>query len=94
MELGQQSQALHSELGRQAAEMGVGLLLCVGPFAEDTAAGAMQYCPDIQVETFENTDLLCNNLHKSLQPDDIVLVKGSRAAGLEKAVEAIVKCKM
>jgi UDP-N-acetylmuramyl pentapeptide synthase len=47
----------------------------------------------MQVQTFENTDLLCNNLHKTIQPDDIVLVKGSRAAGLEKAVEIILNCK-
>jgi UDP-N-acetylmuramoyl-tripeptide--D-alanyl-D-alanine ligase len=93
-ELGDQSQVLHRELGRQAAAQGVGLLLCVGPFAEAIAAGARAARGDIQALTFENTDKLCNILHKSLQPDDIVLVKGSRAAGLEKAVEAIVNCKL
>lgn len=88
-ELGEQSQALHQTLGRQAADHGVMLLLCVGPFAKAIAAGALEACPQMQVETFENTDLLCNNLHKTIQPDDIILVKGSRAAGLEKAVERL-----
>ncbi len=85
-ELGDQSQVLHTELGRKAADEGVTLLLCVGAFAQDTAAGALQRCPGLQVQVFENTDLLCNNLHKYIQPDDILLVKGSRAAGLERAV--------
>lgn len=93
-ELGKQSQALHRELGKRAADVGVKLLLCVGPFAEDTAAGARQKRGEMDVQTFENTGLLCNNLHKTLRGDDIVLVKGSRAAGLEKAVEVILKRKM
>ncbi|MBL7214310.1 MAG: UDP-N-acetylmuramoyl-tripeptide--D-alanyl-D-alanine ligase [Phycisphaerae bacterium] len=93
-ELGSQSAVLHTELGHKAAKEGIELLLCVGPFAENTAAGALQHCETMQVQTFENTELLCNNLHKSIQPDDIVLVKGSRAVGLEKAVEVILKCKV
>lgn len=88
-ELGEQSTALHRTLGRQAADHGVKLLLGVGPFAKDIAAGALEVCPQMQAETFENADLLCNNLHKSVKPDDIILVKGSRAAGLEKAVECL-----
>jgi UDP-N-acetylmuramoyl-tripeptide--D-alanyl-D-alanine ligase len=88
-ELGEQSQALHRALGRQAAESGVDLLLCTGRYVKDVEAGALEICPLLPVETFENTELLCNNLHKTIQPDDIVLVKGSRAAGLEKAVACL-----
>lgn len=88
-ELGGQSAALHTELGRKAVEEGVELMLCVGAFAEDTAAGACRVSETLRVETFENTDLLCNNLHKYVQPDDIILVKGSRAAGLEKAAQRL-----
>lgn len=88
-ELGEQSTALHTELGRSAAKAGVKLLLCVGRFAENTAAGALRQNAAIQVQTFENTERLCNNLHKTIRPDDIVLVKASRAAGLEKAVQRL-----
>lgn len=88
-ELGGQSPALHRALGRQAAESGVDLLLYAGLYARDIEAGALEICPLLPVETFENTELLCNNLHKTIQPDDIVLVKGSRAAGLEKAVACL-----
>lgn len=88
-ELGEQSQVLHRTLGRKAAESGVDLLLCTGQHAREIEAGALEICPLLPVETFENTELLCNNLHKTMQPDDIVLVKGSRAAGLEKAVACL-----
>ena len=88
-ELGEQSVALHTELGHKAADEGVELVLCVGAFAQDIESGVSQHYPTQEVQTFENTDLLCNNLHKYIQPDDIILVKGSRAAGLEKAVEKL-----
>ena len=88
-ELGEQSVILHTELGRKAADEGVGLMLCVGAFADDTVSGACRVSEAIQVQAFENTDSLCNNLHKYIQPDDIILVKGSRAVGLEKAVQQL-----
>ena len=88
-ELGARSAVLHTELGLKAAKEDVELILCAGEFAEDIAAGACQGNPAIQVEVFKNTEQLCNNLHKTIQPDDIVLVKGSRAAGLEKAVQRL-----
>ena len=88
-ELGEQSAVLHVELGRKAADEGVELMLCAGAFAQDMATGARQGNPAMRVEVFENTERLCNNLHKSIRRDDIVLVKGSRAAGLEKAVQRL-----
>jgi UDP-N-acetylmuramoyl-tripeptide--D-alanyl-D-alanine ligase len=85
-ELGEQSAGLHLELGQKAVAEGVQVLLASGPFAGQIVQGAQQVRPDITRQAFENTAQLCDNLHKWLRPDDIVLVKGSRSAGLEKAV--------
>lgn len=85
-ELGERAAELHVELGRKAAAEGVGLLLACGPFAEQIVHGAGQSNRDLLTQAYENTAELCDNLHKWLQPDDIVLVKGSRSAGLEKAI--------
>jgi UDP-N-acetylmuramyl pentapeptide synthase len=41
------------------------------------------------MRAFEKIGQLCDNLHKWIQPDDIILVKGSRSAGLEQAVERL-----
>lgn len=88
-ELGQQSAVLHEQLGREAALQGVHILLAAGPFATNILQGAMSDSAGIRAEIFENTQQLCDNLHKWIQPDDIILVKGSRSANLEKAVQRL-----
>lgn len=85
-ELGDQSAMLHHQLGHTAAAEGIRVLLAAGPFAKEILEGARQGTSDMQMQSFENTAQLCDNLHKWIQKDDIVLVKGSRSAGLEKAL--------
>lgn len=85
-ELGDESADLHYELGQQAAAESVDVLLTCGAFSADVLMGAVQSECKVLVQAFENTTQLCDNLHKYIQPDDIVLVKGSRLAGLEQSV--------
>jgi UDP-N-acetylmuramoyl-tripeptide--D-alanyl-D-alanine ligase len=89
-ELGQQSQALHSELGVSIARAKVQLLLAVGKLAK-IAAEAAKACAkhDLQIKCFEDTPSVCNNLAKFIKDYDIILVKGSRAAKLETAIEKL-----
>ena len=97
-ELGQQAQALHAELGASVAQAGVQLLLAIGKFAKITAEDAKrtaQYdlgsreAGALQTKCFEDTLSACNNLEKFIKDYDIILVKGSRVAGLEMAVEKL-----
>ncbi len=88
-ELGESSAQFHCELGERAAAEEVDVLLACGEFAADVVFGAVHSKRKVLVQAFENTGQLCDNLHKYIQPDDIVLVKGSRLAGLEKAVERL-----
>jgi len=91
-ELGDASAQLHRQLGRDAAAAGVQCLLACGAFAEAIAAGAVAAGLAAEAcQTYKTTAELCDKLHNFIQPADIILVKGSRAAGLEKAVEAIKK---
>ncbi len=91
-ELGSQSDHLHVHLGRMIADHCVNLLLATGPFAKTVANAAKTNAKsDLSIKTFENTDEICDKLQKFIQPDDIVLVKGSRQARLEKAIETIKK---
>jgi UDP-N-acetylmuramyl pentapeptide synthase len=90
-ELGVASQKLHFELGQKAA-LAAKSIVAAGPFASDIIAGAVDNGINPAVcTTFANTQLLCDNLHKFVQPADIVLVKGSRSAGMENAVETLKK---
>jgi UDP-N-acetylmuramoyl-tripeptide--D-alanyl-D-alanine ligase len=89
-ELGDQSENLHQSLGELISQKNISLLLTVGPFA-DTIANAAQKSGKNHPEThiFKNTELLCNKLQGFTQPDDIILVKGSRSMKLENAVEKL-----
>jgi UDP-N-acetylmuramoyl-tripeptide--D-alanyl-D-alanine ligase len=89
-ELGQQAELLHAELGASVAQVGVQLLLAVGNFAKITAEAAKRTANyDLQTKCFKDTLSACNNLEKLIKDYDIILVKGSRVAGLETAVEKL-----
>ncbi len=97
-ELGQQTEYLHTELGTSIAKAKVGLLVAVGKFAKIAAEAAkttVEYNSDsheaksLQIKCFEDTISACNNLHEFIKDYDIILVKGSRTAKLEMAVEKL-----
>jgi UDP-N-acetylmuramoyl-tripeptide--D-alanyl-D-alanine ligase len=89
-ELGDQAEALHNELGTSIAQANVQLLLAVGKFAEVTAAAARNAAGDpLRAECFEDSLSACNNLQEFIEDYDIILVKGSRTAKLETAVERL-----
>jgi UDP-N-acetylmuramoyl-tripeptide--D-alanyl-D-alanine ligase len=89
-ELGRQAEHLHVELGVSIAQAKVRLLLAAGKFAKITAEAAKASAEyDLQTKSFENTLSACNNLEEFIKDYDIVLVKGSRVAKLEMAIEKL-----
>jgi UDP-N-acetylmuramoyl-tripeptide--D-alanyl-D-alanine ligase len=87
-ELGAHSQAAHEEVGRQSAEVGVDCLVAVGQWAgvtveAATAAGLRQ------VVSFQRVAEAAEALSKLLAPGDTVLLKASRATGLEKILQTL-----
>jgi len=89
-ELGAQSEKYHKILGKDIACARIHLLLAVGPFAETIAKTALANAQnDLMALVFDNTEKLCDNLQDLIHKDDIILVKGSRRAKLEKAVEKL-----
>jgi UDP-N-acetylmuramoyl-tripeptide--D-alanyl-D-alanine ligase len=89
-ELGAQSEHFHAELGRRIGAAGIRVLLAAGPFAEITARAAGEAADgELECVVFRDTEALCDNLVDIVRDDDIILVKGSRSAGLEKAVQRL-----
>ncbi|MHC4620017.1 MAG: UDP-N-acetylmuramoyl-tripeptide--D-alanyl-D-alanine ligase [Planctomycetota bacterium] len=89
-ELGQQSPRLHAELGLQIAQAKVEILLAVGELARIAADAAGKNADyDMRAECFEDAASVCNNLEKFVKGYDIILVKGSRVAGLEIVVDRL-----
>jgi UDP-N-acetylmuramoyl-tripeptide--D-alanyl-D-alanine ligase len=83
-ELGEYSQASHFEAGELAARSGVAALIAVGEEAAPLLAGARQV-PSWPGEALAVPDgpAALAALANRLRPGDVVLVKASRAAGLE-----------
>ncbi|MHC4457894.1 MAG: UDP-N-acetylmuramoyl-tripeptide--D-alanyl-D-alanine ligase [Planctomycetota bacterium] len=89
-ELGHQTEQFHLELGTSVAQAEIQLLLIVGSFAKIAAEAAKRTAKyDLQTETFEDALSACNNLEKFIKDYDIILVKGSRIAGLEIVVQRL-----
>ena len=89
-ELGQQAEHRHRELGKDIAQAKAKLLLTVGRYARIVAEAAEKNAKyDLQTESFDDTVTCCNNLAKFIKGNDIILVKGSRVAKLETAVEKL-----
>ena len=76
-ELGERAAELHGEVGRTAADVDV--LLAVGPLARE-------YSGTHWVETVDEAVAMLDDV---VQPGDAVLVKASRAVGLERVADAL-----
>jgi UDP-N-acetylmuramoyl-tripeptide--D-alanyl-D-alanine ligase len=90
-ELGQQSLALHWQLGKAVVEIGAAdLLIACGQFARHVTAGA-RVAGMIRARAIpcENVDEAWPFVGRILLPGDIVLVKGSRMMGMERVIEAL-----
>ena len=85
-ELGQHGEAAHAEAGRLAAQSGVQHLVVIGAMAAVTARSARD-AGLRSVEEFAELERAAEALRRYLQPGDVVLLKASRAAGLERIRE-------
>ncbi|HEY6168100.1 MAG TPA: UDP-N-acetylmuramoyl-tripeptide--D-alanyl-D-alanine ligase [Verrucomicrobiae bacterium] len=87
-ELGEQSGPAHADVGRHVALAGVGRLFLIGRHAAVTAAAAREAGLDA-VEILSDVDAALPAICAAVEPGDVVLVKASRAARLERVVEAL-----
>jgi UDP-N-acetylmuramoyl-tripeptide--D-alanyl-D-alanine ligase len=89
-ELGEATERLHRQLAENIGRADVQVVMAVGEQSRLVAQTVQQISGGrIEVIAFATTDLACKRVTACLQPDDTVLIKGSRALGLEKLVEKI-----
>jgi UDP-N-acetylmuramoyl-tripeptide--D-alanyl-D-alanine ligase len=90
-ELGPNSTGEHDALGRLIVRLNVDHLIAVGEDARPTAHGAaLEGSWNRESEWVADTTEAVDRLDEFLEPGDVVLVKGSRAAGMERVATAIV----
>ncbi len=85
-ELGPAAAALHREIGRLAARSGVARLYACGPWREEVAAGAVAAGLAAASVVTGSREEIGAALAADVRAGDWVLVKGSRAAGMEAVV--------
>lgn len=90
-ELGAYEKTGHRRVGGRAAQV-VAKLITMGPrarwIAEEAIACGMQA---IDVHTVENNEAATAVLMGAIRPGDVILIKGSRAAGMETIVDALLR---
>ncbi|MBU6410078.1 MAG: UDP-N-acetylmuramoyl-tripeptide--D-alanyl-D-alanine ligase, partial [Verrucomicrobia bacterium] len=82
-ELGPHSEAAHAEAGRRAAELKIGQLFAVGKMARVTGRSARE-AGLARVMEFEDVESAMIAVKRFLKAGDVVLLKASRAARLER----------
>jgi UDP-N-acetylmuramoyl-tripeptide--D-alanyl-D-alanine ligase len=85
-ELGKHSEAAHEEVGRSAAELGVGQLFAVGKMAPVMARGARN-AGLARVLEFADVDAAAIAVKQFIREGDVLLLKASRATHLERVAE-------
>jgi len=89
-ELGPISEEEHARVGELVARLGIDRLITVGPPARAVAVAAQREGVEPgNVAAFEDSAAALADLRAWLRPGDVVLVKGSRVAGLERLAEAL-----
>jgi UDP-N-acetylmuramoyl-tripeptide--D-alanyl-D-alanine ligase len=84
LELGPSSRWLHEEIGEHADRCGVDVLVTVGAHARALSARFSR-----RVVPFGRAAEAVAAVPRFVEPGDVVLVKGSRAIGLERVCEAL-----
>ena len=86
LELGEEEEAMHRDVGAYAEEAGAALVLCSGPLGAAIAEGAGSVG-----KWYPSVDALIGALPELIRPGDRVLVKASRGMRFDPIAEAL-KC--
>jgi len=92
LELGPQAVALHRETGEAAGKIGLDCVLTIGPLAKELGEACARTGGDrtshVHVEDVQEA---ANWLASNICEDDVVLLKGSRQAAVERVLELFEK---
>ncbi|MBN2538815.1 MAG: UDP-N-acetylmuramoyl-tripeptide--D-alanyl-D-alanine ligase [Deltaproteobacteria bacterium] len=91
LELGEEAERLHEEVGSAMAETGVGSIFLRGDFSRSVARGAIKEgFREDHIYFVETPDMMMEVLHSLLRGGDWILIKGSRNMKMEKFLHAII----
>ena len=82
VELGEESESFHSEIGEYAKEIGIDEFLSIGKYSENASNVFGE-----NGHHFKDAESLKSYLNNNLESSSCILIKGSRSAKLEEYVE-------
>jgi UDP-N-acetylmuramoyl-tripeptide--D-alanyl-D-alanine ligase len=92
LELGQYGVEAHKQIGEMVASLGIELLITVGNESQIMAESAVRAgMATKNVVTCEDAETAAQLMKQLVEPGDVILVKASRAVGLEAVVKAMVE---
>lgn len=94
LELGKISEDEHLKIGSMVAKSNIDILLCVGDFAKNICLGALKAKMNKnKVHRFNSQKELFKHIENIVSDGDIILVKGSQGARMERIVKALLENK-
>lgn len=91
MELGKYSADQHREIGKRVAEV-ANILITVGSRSYATAEEAIKSgMKEENVLTFDRSTEVAGTLFPMINPNDVILIKGSQSIRMERVVKALLK---
>ncbi len=92
LELGETSDQIHYDLGKETARFHLQEILTIGDMARYIAQGAFNHnTDDVKVVYFENKEELSEYLFPYMHKDCMLLVKGSRGMKLDELVNVLIE---
>jgi UDP-N-acetylmuramoyl-tripeptide--D-alanyl-D-alanine ligase len=91
LELGRESVPAHKEIGEYVFKQGIDILLTSGEISRNTHLAAEKAGMNARSFHFKDQGNLITYLKSIIKKDDLVLIKGSQGARMEKVVKAIMQ---
>lgn len=88
-ELGENTEKLHGDVGRYAAEIQIDVIICIGEISGNMAMEAKAVGGGSQVHYYQLKEPLLQELEHIIKPGDTVLVKASHGMGFTEIVEKL-----
>ncbi len=89
LELGDEEEKLHEELGRKISRSGIDVAVAYGKLAKFAADVIRKEKKDVRVECFENPGDAAGYLKRTLRQGDVVLLKASRGMKIEEVLKGV-----
>lgn len=91
LELGAYAQEAHRATGRRAADLGIGVIIAAGRWAQQVVLGARSSpSPPEKTMAVASSQEALDELMAALKKGDWILVKGSRGVAMERVVEGLI----